>query len=228
MLLASGVLVRPLRAQQSESAIEVYGLTGAYFFGNDPHILKNRDWRPQIGVGALFPFGSKWAALIDGNYSKLRLNEGLHHPDTYHPASAFYKRNPGIPNEDVTTQHMIAILPAVARLWRKERYSIYIGAGLGLEHQSQLIRHRPVKEVVDPDGEPPVDSMGNLTFGRLVRADEFVESKDTVASMLLILRGGLLVRLAPRVVLRVGYSFLPAYLDAQAPQSVEVGIGYRF
>ena len=122
----------------------------------------------------------------------------------------FYKRNPGIPNEEVTTQRVIAILPTVTRLWRKERHSIYIGAGMRLELQSQLIRHRPINEVPQPDGRPAVDSKGNSTFGKLVRADEFVESKDTVASTPLILRMGLLVSLGPQILLRVGYSFLPS------------------
>ena len=70
--------------------------------------------------------------------------------------------------------------------------------------------------------------MGNFTFGTLVRAEEFVDTKDVVMSVALILRGGVLVNLAPHVVLRMGYSFLPSYLDAPAPQSLEVGIGYRF
>ena len=103
------------------------------------------------------------------------------------PFSEFYRVNPGIQNEDVTTQRLIAILPSVVRLWRRERFSIYIGGGLGLEHQRQLIRYRPVDVQEHPDGS-----------NTLVRAEEFVESRDAVSIMPLIFRVGMLMSLAPQ------------------------------
>ena len=48
------------------SSVEIYGLMGTYYFGNSQNVLKNREWKPQVGVGALFPVGSKWALMIDG------------------------------------------------------------------------------------------------------------------------------------------------------------------
>ena len=218
----------PLCAQQRDPAIEVYGLTGAYFFGNSSNLLKGGEWRPHIALGALFPFGPKWAVLVDANRSKLQVREGLHSPESYTGTATFYQRNPGIPDEDQTTQRLIAVLPSVVRLWRRERFSLYFGGGLGFESQSQLIRHRLVSELAVPDGERPVDALGEFTYGTLVRAKEFTETTDVVTSSTLILRGGVLVNLAPRVVFRAGYSFLPAYIDTPASQSLDVGIGYRF
>ena len=227
-LVALGRFQAPLCAQQREPAIEVYGLAGTYFFGNSSNLLKNGEWRPQIALGALFPMGPKWAVLVDGSRSRLQVQEGLHSPSSYTGTAAFYQPNPGIPDEDHTTQRLIAILPSVVRLWRRERFSLYLGGGLGFESQSQLIRHRLVTELPGPEGERPVDDMGNFTYGTLVRAGEFTETADVVTNGTLILRGGVLVNLAPRIVFRAGYSLLPAYVDTPASQSLEVGIGYRF
>ena len=212
--LSSG---EPLRAQQRDPAVEVYGLTGAYYFGHNPNVLKNREWRPLMGMGVLFPWGTKWAFMLDGVTSRLEVNEGPHGPLTDHPYSEFYRVNPGIPNEDVTTQRLIAILPSIVRMWRREKFSIYVGGGFGVEHQRQRIRYRPV------------DVRENAAGGRtLVRADGFVESRDAVSTTPLILRAGGLVNLAPRVVLRTGYSYLLGYTDSPASQSLEAGIGFRF
>ena len=207
----------PLCAQQRDPAVEIYGLTGAYYFGSGSHVLKNREWNPLVGVGGLFPLGSKWALMIDGVTSYLEVNEGPHGPYTDHPFSEFYRVNPGIQNNDVTTQRLIAILPSVVRLWRRDRFSIYIGGGLGLEHQCQLIRYQPALPQENPDGS-----------SALVRAEEFVESRDVVSITPLIFRAGMLMSLAPRVVLRGGYSHILVAIDSPASRSLEMGIGYRF
>ena len=207
----------PLCAQQRDPAIEIYGLTGAYYFGNTSHVLKGGEWKPQIGVGGLLPLGSKWALMIDGVTSHLEVNEGPHNRYTYHPFTEFYRQNPGIQNNDVTTQRLISVLPSVVWLWRRDRFSTYIGGGLGFEQQRQLIRYQPAQEQEKPDGNRI-----------LVRSEEFVESRDMVSILPLNLRAGVLVSLAPRVVLRAGYSFVGAYLDTAASQSLELGVGYRF
>jgi hypothetical protein len=62
----------------------------------------------------------------------------------------------------------------------------------------------------------------------LVREEEFVESRDAVSVTPLILKAGILLNLAPRIVLRAGYSHVITYLDAPASKSLEAGIGYRF
>ena len=208
---------QPLCAQQRDPAVEIYGLTGAYYFGQSPNVLKNRQWNPQFGVGGLFPLGSKWALMIDGVTSHLEVNEGFHDQYTDHPFSEFYRVNPGIQNNDVTKQRLIAILPSIVRLWRRDRFSIYIGGGLGLEHQRQRVRYQPVNVQENPDGSTT-----------LVRAEEFLESRDAVSVGSLIFCAGMLINLAPRVVLRGGYSLIPGYLDTPSSQSLQVGIGYRF
>ncbi len=207
----------PLCAQQRDPAVEIYGLTGSYYFGNRRDVLKAGEWKPQFGAGVLFPLGAKWALMIDGVTSHLEVNEGPHGGYTYHPFTEFYRQNPGIQNNDVTTQRLISVLPSVVRLWRRDRFSIYIGIGLGFEQQRQLIRYQPAYEQENPDGNRV-----------LVRAEEFVESRNVSSIPPLNLRAGVIMSLAPRVVLRAGYSVVGAYFDAAASQSLEVGIGYRF
>ena len=207
----------PLCAQQRDPAVEIYGLTGTYFFGNRSRVLKGGEWNPQFGAGVLFPLGSKWALLVDGATSHLEVNEGPHGPNTYHPFTEFYRVNPGIQNNDVTTQRAISVLPSVVWLWRRDRFSVYAGGGLGFEQQRQLIRYQPAHEREDPAGNRI-----------LVRSEEFVESRDVVSIMPLNLRAGVLLSLAPRVVLRAGYSQIVGYVDTAASRSLEVGIGYRF
>ena len=41
----------PLCAQQRDPAVEIYGLMGTYYFGNSQNVLKNREWKPQVGGG---------------------------------------------------------------------------------------------------------------------------------------------------------------------------------
>lgn len=204
-----------LSAQQRDPAVEIYGLTGAYHFGNRSNLLKGGEWNPQAAAGFLLPLGSRWAVLTDGITSRLEVNEGLHGPHDDHPYSEFYRVNPDVRNEDVTTQRLIAVLPSIVRLWRRDRFSIYLGGGLGLEHQRQLIRYRPIRE----------HSSGS---GLLARADGFVDFRDSVSATPLLFRAGLLVSLTPRLVLRAGYSHILGYLDAPASRSLAVGIGYRF
>ena len=207
----------PLCAQQRDPAVEIYGLTGAYRFGNTSRVLKGGEWKPQFGAGVLLPLGAKWALLIDGFTSHLEVNEGPHGPNTYHPFTEFYRVNPGIRNNDVTTQRAISVLPSVVWLWRRDRFSIYVGGGLGFEQQRQLIRYQPAHERENPDG-----------IRILVRSEEFVESRNVVSIMPLNLRAGVLISLAPRVALRAGYSQIVGYVDTPASRSLEVGIGYRF
>ena len=207
----------PLCAQQRDPAVEIYGLTGAYFFGNRRDVLKGGEWKLQLGVGGLFPLGSKWALMIDGVTSHLQVNEGPHGGHTYHPFTEFYRENPGIQNNDVTKQRLISILPSVVRLWRRDRFSIYVGLGLGFEQQRQLIRYQPAYQQENPDGSRT-----------LVRAEEFVESRNVASIFPLNFRAGMIMSLAPRVVVRGGYSVVCAYVDTRASQSLEVGIGYRF
>ncbi|MDE0624510.1 MAG: hypothetical protein OXH83_22830 [Bryobacterales bacterium] len=202
-----------LCAQQRDPAVEIYGLVGGYYFGNRAHFLAGGEWNPQIAGGILLPFGRRWAVTVDGLTSRLGVDESLNHPQF----SEFYRANPGVQNNDVTTQRLIAVLPSVVRLWRRDRFSFYGGGGLGLERQSQFIRYQPVDVLENLDGTSV-----------LVRSEEFVEFRDTVSTTTLIVRGGVLVSLARRIVLRAGYSHVIGYFDTAASRSLEVGIGYRF
>jgi len=189
MVVASGML---LGAEQPDTAAEVYGLTGSYRFGNKSNVLKGDEWRPQAAVGFLVPVRSRWAFLTDIVTSRLERNEGPHGPLDGHPIPIFYKRNPEVRNEDFTTQRLVALLPSIVRLvpvYGSDRFSVYVGAGLGLEHQRQRIQYRAVHE--QPDG-------------LLVRDEGFVESRDSVWAFPLILRGGFLVGFTRRLVLRGG------------------------
>jgi hypothetical protein len=180
-----------LCAQQRDPAVEIYGLTGGYYFGNKAHVLKGGDWNPQIAGGILVPVARKWAVMVDGATSHLEVNEGPHGRYDDHPFSEFYRVNPGVQSNDVTTQRLIAVLPSVVRLWRRDRFSLYAGGGFGLERQNQFIRYQPVDSQENPGGSSV-----------LVRSEEFVESTDTVSTTPLIVRAGVLFNLAPRIVLR--------------------------
>ncbi len=206
-----------LGAQQRDPAIEVYGLGGGYDFGNAAETLKDGKWSPQVAGGILVPVRQRWAVMFDGATSHLKVNEGIHGPRTIHPSTEFYRLNPEIQNDDVTTQRLIAVLPSVVRLWRWDRFSIYAGGGLGLERQNQIIRHRPILAQENPDGTHT-----------LVRSEEFSESRNSVVTSTLIVRAGVLVSLAPSIVLRGGYSHIVGYFDTSASRSAEIGIGYRF
>ena len=198
----------PLCAQQRDPAVEIYGLTGTYFFGNRAHVLEGGLWSPQLGVGGLFPLGSKWALMVDGVTSFQEFNVGTYSP---YPYPEFYRVG------EVSKQRLISVLPSVARLWRRARFSIYIGLGLGFEQQRQLKTYQMAHQQENPDGSPTV-----------VVAEEPVESRDVVSIMPLNFRAGVLISLTPRVVVRAGYSVVCAYVDTAASQSLEVGIGYRF
>ena len=112
-----------LCAQQRDPAVEIFGLTGGYYFGNKSNVLKGGERNPQIAGDILVPFGRRWAVIVGGVASYLEVNEGPHGPNDDHSFSQFYRVNPGVQNNDVTTQRLIAVLPSVVRLWRKDRFS---------------------------------------------------------------------------------------------------------
>ena len=99
---------------------------------------------------------------------------------------------------------------------------------MGFEHQRQLIRYRPVNELSNSRGDDSAEFEEEFDYGPLVRSEEFVESKDVVTTAAIIVRGGVLINLSPRFVLRTGHSWILTYFDSPPSQSIEVGIGYRF
>lgn len=233
ILGATMLVAAPMRGQQRDEAIELYATTGAYFFGSDPHILKNDHWAPQATVGALIPRGSKWGIMVDATLSELRLNEGLHHPDTGHPTSLFYKVNPSVSNEDQSTQKMLAVFPSAVGLLRRDRFTVYFGGGMGFEHHRQTIRYRNVGALDEVDVEGAafrslVESGDVLVGNEYFRHKAFSTSRDVVTSPALFFHGGVLASLSKRISMRAGYSWILTYLDALPSQSLNAGIGYRF
>lgn len=186
-----------LFAQQREPAFEVHGLTGAYFHGN---LSASHDWKPQVGGGLLAPLGRKWAALFDVTTSAVEGNpsvDGSPVPE----AGNFVK------------ERRVALIPSVVRMWRRDRFSIYAGAGWGYEHERQHYRIRPIVGR-EPDGRA---ILGPVSEGRATRTDA-----------MLALRIGGLISVTPKIVFRAGYSLLPRYTDEAASKSLEIGIGYGF
>ena len=189
----------PLHAQQRGPAIEIYGLTGGYYHGN---VSIGSGWRPQIGAGVLVPLGRSWGAMADVTTSVAEANWGWDGP----PPDA------SMPN--FARERRLVLQPSFVRLWRRERFSIYFGGGAGFEHERQRNRFRPIASR-DENGNP-------------ILAEEFVNTKTTRTDAALLLHGGVVANLSPRVVLRVGFSFLPRYIDEPASKSLLAGIGYRF
>ena len=219
--------------QQRTSAFELYATAGTYYFGSSPNLLKSGHWSPQVSLGALVPVGSNWAIMADGTYSRLNVNEGLHHPETRHPASLFYKANPAVPNEDMTTQRMLAVFPSVVRLIRWNRFTFYFGGGAGFERHRQTIRHRRVwdldaVDVEDVEFRSRVESGALLVANGYARDTDFSTTPDNVTNFALFAHGGVLVSLTGRILLRAGYSWILTYFDSPRSHSLAIGVGYRF
>ncbi len=184
-------------AQQRQPSFEAYGLTGAYFHGN---LSASHEWKPQVGGGVLAPLGRKWAALFDVTTSAVEGNPSV---DGF----------PVPESGNFVKERRVALIPSVVRMWRRDRFSIYAGAGWGFEHERQHYRVRPI---IGRDANAGA-ILGEPTEGRANRTDA-----------MLALRIGGLISLTPKVTFRAGYSLLPRYIDESASKCFEVGIGYRF
>ncbi len=189
-------------AQQREPAVEVFALGGAYLHGNVPMTPPpSGQWRPQAGGGVLAPLGRNWAALFDVTASALEAhwlwNGGL----------------PGGPGDNFTRVRRITMFPSIVRLWRRDWFAVYAGAGPGFEHNRERSRFRPI---VARDEQ-----------GRPVLAEKF-ESTPTTRVAPLGLRAGIIVSPGARLVVRACYSYLRRYSDASPSRGVEAGVGYRF
>lgn len=118
------------------------------------------------------------------------------------------------PNDNFSRERRVVLTPSLVRLWRRERFSLYAGGGVGIEQESQRTRLRPII-AHDENGQP-------------ILADEFQDISFNQTNGTLLLRGGTIVSLTRRAVFRVEFSLLPRYIDAAASKSVTVGFGYRF
>lgn len=170
-------------AQQRQPAFEIYALSGGYFHGN---LTVAHDWRPQGGTGILAPVGRRWGVLVDVTTSAI---EGTSSPSS--------------PVDARVRERRVTITPSVVHLWRRGRFSVYAGGGVGQEHERQHVRYRPV-------GGPLVDAGWSRT--------------DTT----LLLRLGAIVSVSRKLVLRADFSVLPRYVDEAPSKGLTVGMGYRF
>ncbi|MDP2325942.1 MAG: hypothetical protein Q8N51_18205 [Gammaproteobacteria bacterium] len=199
-MLAGGVA-----AQQREPAIEVYGLVGGYVHGNMLLSVASLppQWRPQFGGGVLAPLGRNWGLLFDATTSVV---------EDYWKWEGHSGAGPG---DNWSRVLRVSLVPSVVRLWRRDRFSIYAGAGPGFEHDRETNRFRRIV-ARDERGQPIV-------------AQEFTETRvSKTGTAVLGFRAGAIVNLSRRVVLRSGYSYLRRYTDERASEGLEAGIGFRF
>lgn len=200
-------LAGEVAAQQRKPAIEVFGLVGGYVHGNmllSPQSFSlPPQWRPQLGGGLLAPLGGKWGILFDATASVV---EDYWKWDG-HPGAG--------PGDNSSRLFRVSLLPSVVRLWRRDRFSVYVGGGPGFEHDRETNRFRRIV-ARDERGQPVV-------------AQEFTQTRVSYTRPALCgFRAGSIVNLSPRVVLRSGYSYLRRYADERPSQGLEAGIGYRF
>jgi hypothetical protein len=199
VFLTPALPAHPAAAQQREPAIETYVLSGAYLHGN---LSIAALWKPQWGGGVLLPVGSKWAGLIDVTTSLV---------------TAYWKHDgaPGAtPDDNFSRERRIVLSPSFVRLWRRERFSVYGGGGLGFEHERQQSRIRPIV-ARDEQGRPVVGPV-------------YVDYRANRTDATLVLRMGTVVSLSPRIVVRGDFALLPRYMDERASKSLAIGVGYRF
>lgn len=181
----------------------------------------------------LLPFATKWAVLVDGSIGLRLIDEQAQFRKATQDGFAsiervFYERNPHLANEDEQWGRVATIRPSIVRLWRQDRVSFWIGAGLGLESEYGRWRFRRVREVFDTEGNVVGRENEADLYGTLIRDEEFTAGKNWNHSMAMIGRFGFAIGLTPRMVMRAGYSCVMTYLDAPLSGVVELGVGYRF
>ncbi len=118
------------------------------------------------------------------------------------------------PSDNYTRERRIALTPSIVRMWRRNRFSIYAGFGVGWEHERQRSRYRPI---IARDNQ-----------GRPVLADEFKNVSTGRTDAMLALRVGTIISLSRRIVFRADFALLPRYVDEKASKNLTAGIGYRF
>ena len=186
-------------AEQRKPALELYGLGNAFEWGE-------LGWRPELGGGMLAPIGRRWGLLWDVT--------GRWDARTYHRPFVVYLNGRVDGQSQMSIRYsQLSLIPSVVRLWRRERLSVYAGAGL-----SYLI------------------GWERSWFRGVVTADEEVlrrlggehRRSHLETGSALTFRSGVLFSLGRRAVLRTGWrhEFHGAALRCCA--AIELGVGYRF
>lgn len=181
-------------------------------------------FQPQAGAGVLVPLGRDWAVLVDltGDTRQTDMIELF--GDSYR--HEFYERNPEAVDDDVRLRRYATLRPSLVWMLRQNRFSVYIGAGMGFEWYQVRDRFREVRQArsdigflyEDPDETVPV----------LVRDEQYTERDDLRRDIVLIARFGVITNLTPRITVRAGYSWLMDDPDNSLAGSVELGVGFRF
>ena len=222
-LLLSAGAVLPSVAQQRDPRIEVYGLTGIY----SPGVGRDR-FSPQAGAGVLLPVGRHWAAVVDFGigvvpvHSKFRyLGHSLGRDATY------YRRNPHLPTINESWANEATLRPSFAKVWRRDRFSFWLGAGVGAKFEYNRWRYKRAREVYDDTGNAiPVDD--DEPFGLLALDEQFTTGANWSPHLAFLGSFGVSMSVKERTVVRFGYSCGLTYLDEPLAGGIELGIGYRF
>ena len=194
------LLTAPLPAQQREPAVEVFAMTGSYFHGNQSVGV----WSPQFGAGVVVPLGRRLAAFFDVTTSGFEI---------------FWKQGVGPvphggPDDIFIDQRLVVFNPSIVGMWRRERFSLYAGGGVGFENEHERSRHPRV--------------IGHDEGGQSILSDEIQHYNSRGTTATAVLRGGAIVSLTRRTVFRAEYSLFPKYVDEQGSRSFTVGFGIRF
>ena len=212
------------RTGQRKPRIEMHGLLG--FYSTQVHSGR---LKPEVGVGVLLPVGPKFAVLVDATAGVPRVNENQWKPgDPFDLQTVFYARNLHLFNVDEDWRMVSTLRPSVVRTWRRDRYSIYAGVGLGLEFERNRWHYQRILQVFDEEGNAVGLESEDHLIGKLLREDTFTSGKRRYVQKSLVVRSGVLVSLTPRVVVRAGYSYLINSVGDPLSGAIEASIGYRF
>ncbi len=206
-------------AQQAEPRIELYGLSGIYSTGT-----RWAPFQPQAGVGVLVPLGRDWAVLVDATGDTRQTDMIELYGDSYR--REFYERNPEAVDDDVRLRRYATLRPSLVWTLRRNRFSIYVGAGMGFEWYQVRDRFREVRHARNDSGRLYEDA--EETVPVLVRDEQYTERDERGRDTVLIARFGVIADLAPRIAVRAGYSCLMDDPDNSLAGAVEVGVGFRF
>ncbi len=206
-------------AQQSEPRFELYGLSGVYSTGT-----RWAPFQPQAGAGVLVPLGRDWAVLVDATGDTRQTDLIELYTDSYR--REFYERNPEAVDDDVRLRRYATLRPSLVWMLRQNRFSVYVGAGMGLEFYQVRDRFREVRHAHNDSGFLYEDA--EETVPVLVRDEQYTEWDDWGRSTVLIAGFGVIADLAPRITVRAGYSFLMDDPDNSLAAAVEIGVGFRF
>ena len=181
-------------------------------------------FQPQAGAGVLVPLGRDWAVLVDATGDTRQTDLIELYADSYR--REFYERNPEAVDDDERLRRYATLRPSLVWMLRQNRFSVYVGAGMGFEWYQVRDRFREVRHVHNDSGFLSEDA--EETVPVLVRDEEYTEWDDWGRSTVLIARFGVIADLAPRITVRAGYSCLMDDPDNSLAGAVEFGVGFRF